>query len=139
MGVASQALLFLGWLKKANSRCAGLLLACSFRVLRSAMLMPLEKASVKKKLLLKCPKIKPAKSFVSLLRILAENEECVGRESNPGQRLGRHLCSPLYHRRLFHVVLFYLGGSFILFLKLNKKLSILLLCIFLFLNFSSLG
>ena len=25
---------------------------------------------------------------------------CVGRESNPGQLLGRQLCSPLYHRRL---------------------------------------
>ena len=24
---------------------------------------------------------------------------CVGRESNPGQLLGRQLCSPLYHRR----------------------------------------
>ena len=25
---------------------------------------------------------------------------CVGRESNPGQLLGRQLCLPLYHRRL---------------------------------------
>lgn len=25
---------------------------------------------------------------------------CVGRESNPGQLLGRQLCSPLYHQRL---------------------------------------
>ena len=25
---------------------------------------------------------------------------CVGRESNPGQLLGRQLCSPLYHRRV---------------------------------------
>ena len=25
--------------------------------------------------------------------------ECVGRESNPGQLLGRQLCSPLYHQR----------------------------------------
>ena len=25
--------------------------------------------------------------------------ECAGRESNPGQLLGRQLCSPLYHRR----------------------------------------
>ena len=24
---------------------------------------------------------------------------CVGRESNPGQLLGRQLCSPLYHQR----------------------------------------
>ena len=31
---------------------------------------------------------------------------CVGRESNPGQLLGRQLCSPLYHQReesLLHV------------------------------------
>ena len=77
--------------------------------------------------------------FPVVLRILAENKECVGRESNPGQLLGRQLCSPLYHRRLFHCVIFYLGGSFILFSKLNKKLSNLLLCICLFLNFSSSG
>ena len=25
---------------------------------------------------------------------------CVGRESNPGQLLGRQLCSPLYHQRM---------------------------------------
>lgn len=25
---------------------------------------------------------------------------CVGRESNPGQLLGRQLCSPLYHQRI---------------------------------------
>ena len=29
-----------------------------------------------------------------------KKNECVGRESNPGQLLGRQLCSPLYHRRL---------------------------------------
>ena len=28
-----------------------------------------------------------------------ENANCVGRESNPGQLLGRQLCSPLYHQR----------------------------------------
>ena len=28
-----------------------------------------------------------------------ENIMCVGRESNPGQLLGRQLCSPLYHQR----------------------------------------
>ena len=26
-------------------------------------------------------------------------QQCVGRESNPGQLLGRQLCSPLYHQR----------------------------------------
>src|SRR4029434_7468240 len=26
-------------------------------------------------------------------------DACVGRESNPGQLLGRQLCSPLYHQR----------------------------------------
>ena len=38
----------------------------------------------------------------SALSKFLENEEkkdCVGRESNPGQLLGRQLCSPLYHRR----------------------------------------
>ena len=30
---------------------------------------------------------------------------CVGRESNPGQLLGRQLCSPLYHRRLAEHIL----------------------------------
>ena len=29
-----------------------------------------------------------------------QNFYCDGRESNPGQLLGRQLCSPLYHRRL---------------------------------------
>ena len=28
-----------------------------------------------------------------------KENQCVGRESNPGQLLGRQLCSPLYHRR----------------------------------------
>ena len=28
-----------------------------------------------------------------------EEQSCVGRESNPGQLLGRQLCSPLYHQR----------------------------------------
>ena len=31
-------------------------------------------------------------------------KKCVGRESNPGQLLGRQLCSPLYHRRLVVVL-----------------------------------
>ena len=31
-----------------------------------------------------------------------KNNICVGRESNPGQLLGRQLCSPLYHQR-FHI------------------------------------
>ena len=35
--------------------------------------------------------------------------QCVSRESNPGQLLGRQLCSPLYHWRL-HMVLDH-GGS----------------------------
>ena len=35
-----------------------------------------------------------------------KNPECVGRESNPGQLLGRQLCSPLYHRRLCWVTCF---------------------------------
>ena len=38
----------------------------------------------------------------SALSKFLENEDkkdCVGRESNPGQLLGRQLCSPLYHRR----------------------------------------
>ena len=29
---------------------------------------------------------------------LVERELCIGRESNPGQLLGRQLCSPLYHQ-----------------------------------------
>ena len=33
------------------------------------------------------------------LRATAGTKWCVGRESNPGQLLGRQLCSPLYHRR----------------------------------------
>ena len=37
---------------------------------------------------------------VVLLSIKQKNDYCVGRESNPGQLLGRQLCSPLYHRRL---------------------------------------
>ena len=32
-------------------------------------------------------------------------DNCVGRESNPGQLLGRQLCSPLYHRRLSNSLL----------------------------------
>ena len=31
--------------------------------------------------------------------IMQRKKSCVGRESNPGQLLGRQLCSPLYHRR----------------------------------------
>ena len=38
-------------------------------------------------------------SFKWVLWLLEKNI-CVGRESNPGQLLGRQLCSPLYHRRL---------------------------------------
>ena len=35
-----------------------------------------------------------------ILRVVKKNKiQCVGRESNPGQLLGRQLCSPLYHRR----------------------------------------
>ena len=30
---------------------------------------------------------------------IKKKRTCVGRESNPGQLLGRQLCSPLYHRR----------------------------------------
>ena len=30
---------------------------------------------------------------------IRQKQNCVGRESNPGQLLGRQLCSPLYHRR----------------------------------------
>ena len=29
-----------------------------------------------------------------------QKQSCVGRQSNPGQLLGRQLCSPLYHRRV---------------------------------------
>ena len=38
-------------------------------------------------------------SFHSYFLNQRENDYCVGRESNPGQLLGRQLCSPLYHRR----------------------------------------
>ena len=31
--------------------------------------------------------------------------KCVSRESNPGQLLGRQLCSPLYHWRFFFTIL----------------------------------
>ena len=31
-----------------------------------------------------------------------QKRDCVGRESNPGQLLGRQLCSPLYHQRLLN-------------------------------------
>ncbi len=41
-------------------------------------------------------------------------EKCVGRESNPGQLLGRQLCSPLYHRRLFQ------SCSLSQFIQINK-------------------
>ena len=31
---------------------------------------------------------------------IRQKQHCVGRESNPGQLLGRQLCSPLYNRRV---------------------------------------
>ena len=34
-----------------------------------------------------------------MIKITKQKWKCVGRESNPGQLLGRQLCSPLYHRR----------------------------------------
>jgi hypothetical protein len=39
-------------------------------------------------------------SEVEEFRENSKMKKCVGRESNPGQLLGRQLCSPLYHRRL---------------------------------------
>ena len=39
-------------------------------------------------------------SFSTLQNKKSKKVRCVGRESNPGQLLGRQLCSPLYHRRL---------------------------------------
>ncbi len=41
---------------------------------------------------------------------------CDGRESNPGQLLGRQLCSPLYHQRLIEV----LDSGSILYRKLPR-------------------
>ena len=37
--------------------------------------------------------------FRCLPEEITRTKRCVGRESNPGQLLGRQLCSPLYHRR----------------------------------------
>src|SRR4029434_810464 len=34
-----------------------------------------------------------------ICRLVQRIDACVGRESNPGQLLGRQLCSPLYHQR----------------------------------------
>lgn len=42
------------------------------------------------------PAIAPAGRAVQLSK---RSARCVGRESNPGQLLGRQLCSPLYHQR----------------------------------------
>ena len=37
--------------------------------------------------------------FSAFACLKKKKHSCVGRESNPGQLLGRQLCSPLYHRR----------------------------------------
>lgn len=43
-----------------------------------------------------CPPNAPARRALELSK---RSAGCVGRESNPGQLLGRQLCSPLYHQR----------------------------------------
>lgn len=43
-----------------------------------------------------CPPNAPARRALELSK---RSARCVGRESNPGQLLGRQLCSPLYHQR----------------------------------------
>ena len=45
-------------------------------------------------------KRKNKSSFRTFQNKKGKKVRCVGRESNPGQLLGRQLCSPLYHRRL---------------------------------------
>ena len=39
--------------------------------------------------------------FISYKGDVSKKKNCVGRESNPDQLLGRQLCWPLYHRRLW--------------------------------------
>ena len=53
-----------------------------------------EKVWVLLEVIIGCKREKPKKRKIT----------CVGRESNPGQLLGRQLCSPLYYRRWIEII-----------------------------------
>ena len=60
---------------------------------------PIRITAAKRKGEMKISKIKKMKNAQHLRIQSNKKSYCVGRESNPGQLLGRQLCSPLYHRR----------------------------------------
>ena len=66
--------------------------ACTRRALDFTLLRPFSYNSGKK----------INKEPLSGIMNLVKNGLCDGRESNPGQLLGRQLCSPLYHQRLLN-------------------------------------
>ena len=52
---------------------------------------------------------------VDLMVYQVKTGACDGRESNPGQLLGRQLCSPLYHHRWLHCYLLVLAAPIVFF------------------------